>query len=427
MNACHETRIAGIGLLLGLGTVAAAAESWPSWRGPDGNGAVETREAPAEFSPDKNLKWKAELPGRGCSTPVVVDGKIFITSPVDKEDGVLAFDLAGNELWRETLGPLEPGAGQRVGSSANSSPATDGERIFTYFKSGNFAAFDLSGNVLWKTNLFERFGENTLWWDVGTSPVIAGDYVVVAVMQTEGDSYLAAFERDSGELAWKTDRNFETGVESGDAYTTPLVRELDGVPTLVTWGADHLTGHAVDDGRLLWTCGGFNPEKKRAWRVIASAVATDDVAVVPFDRGAQIAGVKLGGEGDITDSAFLWKKSFGADAATPVIHDGRVIVLSDSGRDRGEVKCFDVQTGEEKWASSLPAGAQIYYSSPLVVGDRLYCGREDGVIFSAEIGADGLRDVRENPIGENLIASPAVVEDMLLIRGDRHLMAFAAE
>lgn len=419
----------GLSMLFGLGliAVAAGADSWPSWRGPNQNGAVTGRKPPAELSPEENLRWKVELPGRGCSTPIVVDDKIFVTTPIGKEDGVLAFDRSGGELWRQTLGPLKPGRGQRVGSAANSSPTTDGERIFVYFKSGNFAALDLAGEVLWKTNIFERFGENKLWWDVGTSPVVVGDVVVLAVMQTEGDSYLAAFHRESGELAWKVEREYEVSVESGDAYTTPLVREIDGVLQLVTWGADHLTGHAVEDGRLLWTCGGFNPKKEKMWRVIASAVASDGVAVVPYARGDMIAGVKLGGKGDITDSAFLWKASFGSDAATPVAYDGQVIVLSDSGKNRGMVKSFDIMTGKEKWSTRLPRGAQIYYASPLVADGRLYCGREDGVVFSAKITPNGLEDIRENELGENLIASPVVVNGMLLIRGDKHLMAFARE
>lgn len=401
------------------------AKDWPSWRGPAGNGVAQADDLPLRFAPDQNLLWKAKLPGRACSTPVVSKGRIFVTTPDDGKDGVMAFDLNGKELWSKSLGELRPGRGQRVGSSANSSPVTDGETLFTYFKSGAFAAFDFDGNQLWSLNIFDKYGEDKLWWDVGTSPVTTSKGVVLAVMQTEGNSFLVCFDKKTGKEVWKTERKFETAKESGDSYTTPHVLEIDGVETIVCWGADHLTGHAADSGQLLWTCGGFNPEKKGMWRVIASSVVTDGIAVVPFERGKSLAGVKLGGKGDITDSALLWKSSVrGSDASTPVARDGLVYVLSDSGKDRGTVSCIEAKTGQVRWDSDLPKGAQVYYASPMLAGDTIYFPREDGVVFSAKIGDNGLEEITENAIGESLIASPVVADDMLLLRGASHLMAF---
>ena len=178
---------------LNLAIVAAAvvagglvhAENWPAWRGAGGNGEIGDQKLPAEFSLEKNLKWKVALPGRGCSTPIVWEDQIIVTTPIGEEDGVVALDRDGKELWRETLGKLIPGRGQRVGSPANSSPVTDGEHIFVYFKSGNLAALTMAGKVVWKINLIEKYGENHLWWDQGTSPVLAGGNLVVAVILAE--------------------------------------------------------------------------------------------------------------------------------------------------------------------------------------------------------------------------------------------------
>jgi outer membrane protein assembly factor BamB len=412
----------GVSAVMVLG---ASADDWHAWRGPNGNGVAEASNVPLKFSVDENLLWKVKLPGRACSTPVVAGGRIFVTSPIGEEDGVIAFDTAGKEVWRKTLGKLRPGRGQRVGSSANSSPVTDGKTLFAYFKSGALAAFDLDGKPLWSTNIFEKYAEDKLWWDVGTSPVITSEGLVLPVMQTDGASFLICLDKTTGKEIWKTDREFDTAAESGDAYTTPHVLELDGRETVVCWGADHLTGHAADNGELLWTCGGFNPEKVGMWRVIASSVVTEGIAVVPFERGKSLAGVKLGGSGDITESAMLWKSSeCGSDAATPIAHDGKVFVLSDGGKDRGTVTCVDAKTGKVDWQSKLPKGAQVYYSSPLLAGDTFYFPREDGVVFSAKLGPKGLENITENAVGENMIASPVVVDDMLLLRGDSHLMAF---
>ncbi|MBK1827505.1 PQQ-binding-like beta-propeller repeat protein [Haloferula rosea] len=407
-----------------LSLTAVHADDWPSWRGPTANG-VGKADVPSDLSLSENLLWKVKLPGRGCSTPVVVDGRIFVTSPIGKEDGVLAFDSAGKELWRKTLGTLRPGRGQRVGSSANSSPVTDGKTLFTYFKSGELGAFDFEGKELWNLNVFDKYGEDKLWWDVGTSPVVTSKGLVLAVMQTDGKSFLLCLDKRTGKELWKVDRKFETGVESGDAYTTPHVVDVDGRETIVVWGADHLTGHSVETGEQLWVCGGFNPKKLKAWRVIASPVITDGVAVVPFGRGEFTAGVKLGGTGDITESASLWRSTkCGSDSATPVARDGLAYILNDSGKDRGKVTCVEAGTGEIKWQSKLPRGAQIYYSSPVISGDTFLAAREDGTVFSAKIGSAGLENVQEHEIGEDLIASPVVVDDMILLRGGAHLMAF---
>jgi len=409
-------------LLVALG-VSASADNWAQWRGPSQSGAT-AKSGPAKVA-EADLAWKTALPGRGCSTPVVWDGTIYLTAPIQGRDGLLAYDMAGEELWRLDFGESRPGRGQRVGSAANSSPTTDGEVLVAYFKSGNLVGTSLDGSKKWQLNVFDRFGEDKLWWDVGTSPVLVGDLVVVAVMQTEGESFLVALDKHSGEQVWKTEREFETGEESGDAYTTPLVVGEPGAETIVCWGADHLTGHRAKDGKLLWTCGGFNPERDKYQRVIASAALADGHALVPFRRGEKVAAVALDGSGDVTGSAVKWTTSgVGTDAATPVVHEGRAYVLSDSGKQRGTISCVDMKDGEVLWRERLPRAPQIFYASPLLAGGVLYVAREDGTLFSAKVEKDGLGEISEVATGEDVIASPVVVDGKLLLRGSKHLLCF---
>ena len=416
--------------MLGVaGAGGAEGENWPTWRGPGSNGVAiggpGGLKTPSRFSPEESLVWKVRLPGRGCSTPVVWDGQIIVTCPIGGEDGVLAYDRDGKELWKTTFGKLRPGRGQRVGSACNSSPLTDGKSIFVYFKSGVLAALTMTGEVRWKVNVFEKYGEDKLWWDVGTSPILAGGALVLAVMQTEGNSYLVSLDKMTGKEVWRTPRMYECGPESGDAYTTPQVVEVDGVETIVTWGADHLTGHEATSGKMLWECGAFNPKRKKAWRVIASAVVSDGVAVVPYGRGDALAGIRLGGSGEVTKSAWIWKnETLGTDAASPVVAGGMVYLLKDSGKERGRVTCLEAATGKIQWESILPKSAKIFYASPLLVGDRLYFAREDGVVFCGTVTKEGLTDLVENTLGETVIASPVAVDGKLLVRGDTHLFCF---
>ena len=286
--------------LMVLGVLAGplTAENWPAWRGAGGNGAVTGKQPPLDLA--GKLLWKTELPGRGCSTPIVWENRVYVTSPIGDQDGLLAFDAAGKELWRRTFGSLTPGRGQRVGSAANSSPVTDGEVVVVYFKSGTVACLDLEGKVRWQINLQQKYGKDTLWWDQGTSPVFAAGRVVIAVMQTGGESYLVSLDRKTGNEVWKTPRKYQTGEESGDAYTTPHVVKVNGAELIVTWGADHLTAHDAATGKLVWECGGFNPKRTATQRVIASAVVGDGLAVVPFKRGDSLAAIRLDGRGGTT-------------------------------------------------------------------------------------------------------------------------------
>jgi len=422
-----KLNVLGWGLLaVAVLTGALTAENWPAWRGPSGNGAAPGKLPPLDLA--EKLLWKAELPGRGCSTPIVWENRVYVTSPVGDQDGILGFDSAGKELWRKTFGPLTPGRGQRVGSSANSSPVTNGEIVVGYFKSGTVACVDLEGNPLWQINLQKRYGKDGLWWDQGTSPVFAAGRVVIAVMQTDGESYLVSLDPKTGKEVWKTPRKYQTGEESGDAYSTPSVVKADGLEMIVNWGADHLTAHDAANGKLLWECGGFNPKRAGKQRVIASAVVEGKLAVVPFNRGDSLAVIRLDGRGDVSESHWVWRDDeVGSDAVSPVFSDGKVYVLKDGGPKRGRLTCLDAKSGKHLWETKLPKAAQVYYASPIIVGDRFFCVREDGMVISGQIKDAGLTDVKTHPLEEGVIASPVCVDGRLYVRSEKHLFCFGEE
>jgi len=405
---------------LAVAAVAAQAANWAQWRSPTGNGVAEPGAYPVTFSATKNVQWKARLPGKGSSTPIVWGDRIFITCGIGKgragQDGVLCFDWSGKRLWQSKLGSQVPGR-HRNGSGSCPSIVTDGTRLFAYFKSGTLAALDFEGKVLWKKDLQALYGKNTLWWDVGTSPVLAAGNVVVAVMHA-GDSYVVAFEQATGKVAWKVARNFPCRRESDQSYTTPIVTTENGKTTLLIWGADHLTCHDPADGKTLWTCGGFNPDNRSMWRTIASASVTDGVAVVPYGRGRYLAGVKLGGAGEVTKTHRLWeRRGIGADVPTPATADGKAYNLSD----KGTVTCLAVKTGKTLWETVLPRKPGSFYSSPILVGDRLYACRDAGTVYVCQVSEAGLKVLAQNDMDDRLVATPVPVNGKLLIRGTAYL------
>ena len=240
----------------------------------------------------------------------------------------------------------------------------------------------------------------------------------------EGASYVVALSQADGSVAWKVDRTFKVQKESGQAYTTPFLTEIDGEETLVIWGADHLTGHDPATGEQQWICGGFNPQDQPMWRVIASPAFTNGIAVVPYGRTNFLAGVKMGGDGDVTESARLWtRKGVGADCPTPIGLDGKVYLLSD----RGKLNCINAETGEDLWTSDLPRGRGKYYSSPILAGDLLLCAREDGVVMTVRILDEGMELLAENDMDQRIAASPVLLRDKILIRGAKDLFCIGNE
>ena len=417
------TSIAAWLLLLSV-TFAADVADWPRWRGPLDHGSVIGGTYPTHLDPD-NALWKAPLPGKGCSTPIVLNQQVYVTSPAEGKDALLAFDWSGKELWQAKFGSENAGK-HRNGSGSNASPATDGTGMFVYFKSGTLAAVELDGTTRWSTNLVDRFGKDTLYWDHGTSPVLTDKYVIMARMH-HGESWLAAFDKTTGDMVWKVARNYETPQEGDHGYATPLVITHDGKPALLVWGAQHLTIHSPDNGEVLWTCGNFNPDAEKLWPSISTPVIVGDMAVVAFgrnDRGKpRLHGIRLTGKGDVTDTNHVWKRDdVGTFVPTPVAYGDQVYLV----RDRGEVECINPATGETVWKDNFPKHRTNYYASPLIAGNQLYAPREDGVVFVASI-ADGFKLLSENNMQEPVIGSPIPSSNRIILRGEKHLFCFSAE
>ncbi len=392
---------------------------WPRWRGPQDSGSIEFGSYPVQLDA-AHVLWQAPLPGKGCSTPIVWQQTIYLTAPIDGNDGLLSFDWAGKQRWQATFGQEKAGK-HRNGSGSNASPVTDGEALFVYFKSGTLAAVNLDGSVRWQTNLVAQFGEDTLYWDHGTSPVLTDKHVVIARMH-HGESWLAAFDKTNGDMAWKVARNYETPQEGDHGYATPLVIQHAGKQALLVWGAQHLTIHNTVDGSVLWSCGNFNPEADKLWPSISTPVIVGDMAIIAFgrnDRGKpRLHGIHLGGSGDVTDTNHVWKRDdVGTFVPSPVAYKGRVYLV----RDGGEVECLDPATGKTLWSDAFPLNRANYYASPLIANGILYAPREDGVVFVASVTDDKFKLLSENNMAEPVIGSPVPASNHLFIRGEKHL------
>lgn len=200
---------------------AADNASWSQWRGNGQNGVASGKGFPLKWTDSEGVKWKVEVPGAGGSTPVIAGNKAFLTTGLDGKNHVQAWNVDTGELiWSTSVGD-DAGGKHRKGSGANPSAVTDGKSVVTYFRSGDLACLDTEGKIKWQVNLQKEFGEDTLWWDLGSSPTLINNLVVVAVMQS-GPSYLVAYDRETGKMAWKVDRKTPAPSEVHKAIRRPL-------------------------------------------------------------------------------------------------------------------------------------------------------------------------------------------------------------
>jgi outer membrane protein assembly factor BamB len=397
------------------------ADNWPNWRGPNQNSVAEGESYPTQWGEAENIAWKVEIPGGGTSTPAIWGQQIFMTFADADKNGLICLNRQGEKLWQVELGSSAGNRNQKA-SGANPSPVTDGAHVYGYYRSGQVACVDFAGRVIWQTNLQEKYGKDALWWDLGTSPVLTKDFVVIAVMH-QGPSYLAAFDKTTGQLAWKHDRQVEAPGEARDSYTTPLVIDDHGREVILVLGADHVTAHAAATGEEIWRVGGLNPKKQGNYRSIASPVVVEDRVFAPYSRGETLTAIKSSGTGDVTDSNVLWTiDSTASDVPSPVAFEGKLYLCGD----RGDVTCLDPQTGDEIWVEKLPRNRYPFSSSPIIAGGNLYATREDGTTFVLQVG-DKPRLLSTNSVNEFTYATPVFVDGRIYLRSSEYLICIGKD
>lgn len=398
---------------------AADVDSWPQWRGGQQNGVATGADYPIEWSEKETIKWKTAIPGVGGSTPIIADGKAFLTTGVGGNNSLIAVNLSdGKQLWTTKIGD-DTGGKHRKGSGSNPSAVTDGKHVFAYFRSGDLACVDYAGKTQWHVNLQGKFGEDTLWWDLGSSPTLINDLVVVAVMQT-GPSYLVAFDRASGKMAWKTDRMTGAPEEAAQSYATPIAMPEQN--QIAVMGADRLTIHSATDGRELGRVDGFNPDQHKFFRSISSPVIEGDLIVCPYARGATVTTCRISDvvAGKGRDSIAWYRDDLGSDVPTPAIDQGRVYFAGDVKQAKGQVSAVDLETGKTLWSVRLPKSRIGFSSSPLVAGNHLYVTAEDATCYViGPLDSSEPKLVATNKVADTdsfTVASPVPVDGELIQR-----------
>lgn len=404
--------------LILLSSVPAWADNWPMWRGPQGDGVTTESGLPLQWSAEKNVLWKTPLPGPGNSTPIVWGDKVFITQAIEKtgERLLLCFDRqTGKQLWHAGTVYHEPELTHATNPYCSASPATDGERVIVSFASAGLFCYDLTGKELWhRTDL----GKQHHIWGNGTSPVIAGDRFFLNHGPGEKTS-LYAFDKTTGKTLWQHE---EPGGASGEekgkkwlgSWADPMVRKVGSREELFMSYPGRVCAFDPATGKEWWTCTGLN-------QLVYNSPLYADGHVIAFGgfNGSGLS-VRASGEGDVTESHRLWHlPKVSQRIGSGVISQGHHYILTDGGI----AECRDVKTGAMIWSERLkgPGPRGQNWSSLVLTGDRLcYAINQGGDAFVFR-ASPKFELLSVNSIGEKVVASMAVSNGQILIRGYENL------
>lgn len=383
----------------------ARAEDWPMWRGPRLDGHSADTNFPVAANAD-TLSWKTELRGEGHASPIVFGDSVFIaTCDTDTNERLLIrLDRrTGRYLWQRPVLLAELEGRHRLNSHASSTPATDGQRVFTAFLDGDepvISAYDFDGNRLWE----KRPGKFHSKHGFSSSPVLFEDKVIVNC-DHDGDGYIVALGRADGAEHWRIDRPNKTR-----SYCVPLIRELAGRPQMVLSGTKCVASYDPRDGSAIWMIDGPTEQ------FVASLVYHEKTRLLFMTGGFpehHILAIRPDGRGNVTDTHIAWRTNQGvAYVPSPVVAGDFFFCVSDSG----VLHCFDTATGRIHWTERV----REHHASLAVAEGRVYLVNDFGVLRVLE-PAGKYKLVAESDLGEKVFASPAFSEGQIFIRGDRHL------
>lgn len=416
---------------------AASKHNWSQWRGPEGNGISVETNLPAEWSDTKNIKWKTPIPGRGHSSPVVWDNRIFLTTDIEGdivpgakavehlESGkpfkhpdsigadrkhsfrVICVDrVTGKTLWDQTAyeGTVYDDR-HRKSSFASPTPATDGNYVFAYFGTEGLYCYDFSGKLIWK---FSPGPIATFGMGTGTSPVLFENSVILQCDEDNGEkSFIVALDKRTGKELWKTARKVQA------SWSTPLIVRGPQRTEMITSGNELIISYDPKTGKELWRA------KGHASNAIATPLAGNGMVFVyagfPVKKTIAIA---LGASGDLSNSkSIVWQYDKGtAYVPSSILYGEYLYLLSD----RGIITCLEAKSGKIVYEGGRIPIPATFTASPVAFDGKILLTSEDGDTFVIKAGPKH-EVLATNSIAEPVYASPAISDGMIFLRGEKNL------
>jgi outer membrane protein assembly factor BamB len=411
---------------------SAADRYWGQWRGPHMTGVSRTADPPVEWSETKNVRWKVEIPGRGSATPIVWGDRVYVLTAVPlglsgdathqplggnrppHKYVVLAIDRkTGKIVWEKIAREEAPheATHPQNGTWASSSAVTDGEHLIASFESRGLYAYDMNGALVWQKDLGDKRMRQT--FGEGSTPALHGGTLVV-VWDHQGQSFIVALDKKTGEERWRKDRS------EIDTWATPLVVEVGGRAQVIAPAMNRVTSYDLETGEIVWHTAGLtmNP--------IPSPVAEDGLVILMSGfRGNSLKAIRLAdAKGDITGTpAIAW--TFERDTPyvpSPLLYDGILYFLKSNN---GILSAFDAKSGKPHYQLQRIDQIPDVFASPVGAAGRVYIPGRDGVTVVFKPGP-AFEMLSANTLDDGFDASPALVDRELYLRGYKSLYCIAA-
>ena len=420
------------------------AQNWPSFRGERASGIADGQNPPAAWDAEKsiNILWKTPIPGLAHSSPVVWGNRVFVTTAISSDPNtyfrhglygdvdsakdtskhtwkVYALDKrTGKILWEKISHEGVPKVKRHIKSShASSTPATDGKYVVAFFGSEGLYCYDFNGKPLWKKDLgildAGWFYDPDYQWETASSPIIYKDMVIVQC-DVQKDSFIAAFDIKTGKEVWRTSR------EEIPSWGTPTVYEGKARAELITNATRAARGYDPATGKELWRLSG-NPEVTATTPIIGH-----DLIFIcnSYRPNRPIYAIRPGAMGDISlktgessSEHVAWSnQNAGSYMPSPIVYGDYLYVCAN----QGVLTCYNAKTGERIYQERIGGRGGAYSASPVASDGKLYLTSEDGEIFVVRAGPK-YELLATNPVGEVLMATPAISERMIFVRGRHHL------
>jgi len=415
-----------------------AANNWPQWRGPNAQGVSKAKGLPEKWSATEHLKWKVGLPGVGDGSPCVWGDRVFITASIPEGDEIkpgnpahprptgpmakfrfmryqfqiLCFNrLTGERIWAQTV-PFENQMKTAIlltGNYANATPATDGEVVCVYFGMRWLLCYDIEGTLKWRHEFPDEDPIST--GSDGDSAIVCGDRVI-AIREGSTGASIFAFNKQSGETLWKVKRD-----EDQVSYATPVILDVDGKRQVAVNATKRIRSYDYDTGAVIWECGGMTKG------VIPTIVSGHGMAFAASSAGGGVLkAINLGRLGELTGTdAVAWSTTSGAPhISTPLLYHNKLYTVNDMGI----LTCFDSKTGKALFEPTRLPGISSIFASPVAADGRIYFLGENGTMVILKAGPV-FEVLGTNEISGKFHASPALVDGMILLRGEHHLFCIS--
>jgi outer membrane protein assembly factor BamB len=404
------------------------AGDWPHWRGPYLNGTSEEKNLPETWSITQNVAWRASLPGHSSATPVIVGGKVFVSSTERDSDNLFAicFDVkSGNELWRRRLAASSRQVPRN--NMATPSPVADRERVYFIYGSGELVGLNHDGRHLWSRNIDSEYGNISMKYGYSSSPLLYGGRLYLLVQRRNRtyrapdssnlDAFILAVDAVTGKDVWKQSRVTDALNESQDSYSSPLLYRNEGRDEILVMGADYVTAADPATGKEFWRYG-YARRKDPKWRNISSPGFGGGLIYGARPKGGTgLFALRGGGRGDLGDDHVAWEFNGPTpDVCTPLYYKGNLYVLDGKGRSGAVLTCLDATTGRQKWQGKLGGRTPPWRASVTAADEKLYCISEsaEAVVLAAgdEFKILSRIDMEDKPVQ----ASIAIADGRLFIR-----------